>query len=139
VALAAGVHGVYAHPLQARGELLGVLNLYAHEPNLFTDSTQRIAVQFVEPAALLLSGVLRRIGQDELITELRRGMSSRAVIDQAIGIVMGRHRCRPDQALARLRKMSNDRNIKLRELAASMVDAVAAADAAPPGTRDRHG
>lgn len=131
-ALNAGVHGIYSHPLQARGELLGVLNLYAHQPGMFPEAVQRIAQLFVEPAALLLSGVLRRISQDELITALRQSMSSRAVIDQAAGIIMARYRCGPDQALARLRKMSNDRNIKLRDLAASIVEAVATANPARP-------
>jgi putative methionine-R-sulfoxide reductase with GAF domain len=135
-ALAAGVHGLYAHPLEARGELLGVLNLYAHEPGMFPEVTQRIAVQFVEPAALLLSGVLRRISQQELIAGLRQGMASRAVIDQAIGILMARHRCSPEQALARLRKMSNDSNVKLRDLAARLVAAVATGSWAQPESRD---
>lgn len=124
-ALAAGAHGVYAHPLQVGAEVLGGLSLYAHEPDMFPEPVQRIAAQFIEPAALLLSGVLRRISQDDLITALQQGMSSRAVIDQAIGIIMARHRCPPEQALARLKKMSNDRNIKLRDLAASLVSAVA--------------
>lgn len=76
--------------------------------------------------------MLRRISQGELIAALRHGMSSRAVIDQAAGILMARYRCGPDQALARLRKMSNDRNIKLRDVAASIVDAVAAGNTARP-------
>ncbi|MBV9855005.1 MAG: GAF and ANTAR domain-containing protein [Streptosporangiaceae bacterium] len=126
VALAAGAHGVYAHPLEAAGKVLGALNLYAHEPDLFPEPVQRIAMHFVEPAAVLLSGVLRQIGQARLIDELRSGMSSRAVIDQAIGIIMAQRHCGPREALAMLRRISNDRNVKLREVAAGVVQAVAA-------------
>jgi len=106
---------------------------------MFPEAAQRIARLFVEPATLLLSGVLRRISQDELIAALRQGMSSRAVIDQAAGIIMARYRCGPGQALTRLRKMSNDRNTKLRDLAASIVEAVAAADPAHAGRSSRRG
>jgi GAF domain-containing protein len=125
-ALAAGAHGVYAHPLEAGGEVLGALNLYAHERNLFPEPVQRIAMQFVEPAAVLLSGVLRQISQAKLIDELRSGMSSRAVIDQAIGIIMVQRRCGPQEALGVLRRISNDRNVKLREVAAGLVEGLAA-------------
>jgi GAF domain-containing protein len=125
VALAAGAHGVYAHPLEIGGEVLGALNLYAHEPDLFPEEVQQIAVQFARPAALLLGGVLQRLSQGEVIDQLHAAMSSRGVIDQAIGIVMAQRRCGPGEALAVLRRMSNDRNVKLRDVAASLVESVA--------------
>lgn len=125
VALAAGVRAVLAHPLEVRGSVVGVLNLYAHGPDLFPESVQQIAKQFVDPAALLLSGALRRLSQEELIGQLQAALASRAVIDQAIGIVMGRRGCSADDAFAVLRRMSNDRNIKLRDLAQAVTEAAA--------------
>ena len=120
VALAAGAHGVLAYPLEVGGTIAGVLNLYAHERDLFPEPVQRIAKQFVDPAAPILSGVLRRLSQDELIAQLNAALASRTVIDQAIGIVMARHACSSVEAFALLRRMSNDRNIKLRDLAEAM-------------------
>jgi hypothetical protein len=87
---------------------------------------ERIAKQFVDPAALLLSGVLRRLSQAELIAHLNAALASRAVIDQAIGIVMARRGCKADEAFAVLRRISNDRNVKLRDVAAAIAEAVAA-------------
>jgi AmiR/NasT family two-component response regulator len=43
------------------------------------------------------------------------------VIDQAIGIVMAESRCDADQAFGTLRRASNNRNMKLRDLAAEIV------------------
>lgn len=120
-ALAAGAHGVYAEPLRVGDEVVGVLNLYAHERNLFPQPVREIAAQFVPPAALLLGGVLQRLSQAEMIAQLRAALTSRAVIDQAIGIVMAHQRCKPEEALGVLRRMSNDRNVKLREVAAELV------------------
>lgn len=133
VALAAGAHGVLAYPLEAGGKVAGVLNLYAHERDLFPEPVRRIAKQFVDPAALILSGVLRRLTQDQLIAQLNAALASRAVIDQAIGIIMARRACSAGEAFVMLRKMSNDRNVKLRDLAAEMTEAAAS------GRRDAFG
>ncbi|MBO0708810.1 MAG: GAF and ANTAR domain-containing protein [Candidatus Dormibacteraeota bacterium] len=131
-ALKAGAHGVYAHPLQIGDEVVGALCLYAHERNLFPEPVQRVAIQFVEPAAVLLGGVLRRVSQAELIEQMRLGMASRAVIDQAIGIIMAQRRCGPEEALNVLRKISNNRNIKLRDVAAELVRSIAGRDPLRP-------
>lgn len=125
VALAVGAHGVLAYPLEVGGRIVGVLNLYAHERNLFPEKVQRIAKQFVDPAALLLSGVLERLSQAELIGHLNAALASRTVIDQAIGMIMATRTCSAAEAFAVLRKMSNDQNVKLRDVAAAMTEAVA--------------
>jgi len=122
-AMAGGARGVYAHPLTIGGNVAGALNLYAHEPGLFPPEVQRIAAQFAEPAALLLDGVIHRLSQDEVIAQLHQAITSRTVIGQATGIVMARRRCGPDEALDVLVKISNDRNIKLREVARLLVEA----------------
>jgi AmiR/NasT family two-component response regulator len=51
------------------------------------------------------------------------------VIDQAIGIVMARERCSADEAFDVLRRVSQQRNTKLRDVVADLVSAVAK----PPG------
>lgn len=126
-AMAGGVHGVYAHPLEIGGDITGALNLYAHEPGLFSVRVQHVAMQFIEPARLLLEGMIRRLSQEEVIAHLNDAIASRTVIGQATGIVMAQRRCGPDEALNVLIKVSNDRNVKLREVARTLVEAF------PPG------
>jgi AmiR/NasT family two-component response regulator len=71
---------------------------------------------------------------------------SRAVIDHAVGILMAQQRCDEDTAFDILRRASQNRNIKLRELATEIVATVsgnaperdtfqppAAPDRFPPG------
>jgi AmiR/NasT family two-component response regulator len=48
-------------------------------------------------------------------------MESRAVIEQAKGIIMGERRCGPDEAFQILTKLSQDTNRKLRDVAAALV------------------
>jgi ANTAR domain/GAF domain len=60
----------------------------------------------------------------EITDQLRAALTSRTVIDQAIGIVMGQNRCDADTAFAVLRAASQNRNIKLRVVAAEILTAV---------------
>ncbi len=124
-AAAGGARGVYAHPLKLSGAVTGAMNLYAHEPGLFPPPVQQVARQSAEPAAMLLNGVLQRLSQAEVISQLHGAMESRAMVGQATGIIMAQRRCGPDEALKALIKISNDRNVKLRDVARMVVEAVA--------------
>jgi hypothetical protein len=59
-----------------------------------------------------------------LVTEvsgLRRAMESRAVIEQAKGMVMADRHCTPDDAFEVLRRLSMDTNVRLADVAATIV------------------
>jgi AmiR/NasT family two-component response regulator len=49
---------------------------------------------------------------------------SRAIIDQALGVIMATERCPQDKAFAVLRGVSQNTNVKLRDLAATIVTSV---------------
>jgi AmiR/NasT family two-component response regulator len=49
---------------------------------------------------------------------------SRAVIDQALGVIMATERCPQDRAFALLRSASQNTNVKLRDLATTIVTRV---------------
>ena len=63
--------------------------------------------------------------------QLRSSIVSRAVIDQALGVIMATEHCPQDQAFAQLRSVSQNTNVKLRDLAATIVTRVSGE---PPGT-----
>jgi hypothetical protein len=59
-----------------------------------------------------------------LVTEvsgLRRAMESRAIIEQAKGMVMADRRCTADEAFDVLRRLSMDTNVRLADVAATIV------------------
>ncbi|GAB3278648.1 GAF and ANTAR domain-containing protein [Sinomonas notoginsengisoli] len=74
------------------------------------------------------SGVLRlavRLADSEEIAQHRAlAMQSRTIIDMAVGVIMAQNRCSADEAFDVLRRASNNRNIKLREVAADLVQRV---------------
>ncbi|QDQ09804.1 ANTAR domain-containing protein [Streptomyces spectabilis] len=57
----------------------------------------------------------------EEVAQLRRAVDSHAVVDQAIGIVMACGGTRPETAWELLREVSQNTNIKLREIAEHLV------------------
>lgn len=121
----AGVRAVAAAPIEMGEDRVGVLNAYYSEPGVTHDS--------VETVELLASGVGAVLHEmslkaelEALAEQLSTALTSRAVIEQAKGIVVGVARCDPDEAFARLVKASRDSNIKLRVLAARIVEEAAA-------------
>jgi AmiR/NasT family two-component response regulator len=72
-------------------------------------------------AAATVTAALRHYDEATLTDHLRTALSSRSVIDQAIGIIIGMQRCPPDTAFDILRTVSQNRNIPLRDVAADLV------------------
>jgi ANTAR domain len=62
-------------------------------------------------AAIAIIAALRRYDEITLSDHLRIALSSRSVIDQAIGIVMAQRRCDPEEAFGTLWTISRQRNI----------------------------
>jgi AmiR/NasT family two-component response regulator len=61
-------------------------------------------------------------GCQHLIAQLRAALDSRAVIDQAKGMLIAQHGCSPDEAFAMLCTASMRENRKLRDIATAMVE-----------------
>ena len=57
-----------------------------------------------------------------LADQMRQAMESRAVIDQAIGMLIAAHGCPPDEAFQMLSAHSRQSNRKVREIATAMVE-----------------
>ncbi len=57
-------------------------------------------------------------------TNLRATLESRTVIDMAIGIVMAQNRCSQETAVQILTDASSNGNVKLRDIATSLVESV---------------
>lgn len=123
IAMAQGILAILAIPLIVGGRLVGVLNLYARTPQAFSAVDRRLAGLLAGQAAIAITAALRHYDEVTLSDHLRIALSSRSVIDQAIGIVIAQRRCSPEEAFAILRAMSQRRNIKLRHIAVELVDA----------------
>jgi GAF domain-containing protein len=122
-AAANGIHSCLSLPLNADG-IIGALNFYAPVPGAFTDAELRRAETFAASASAALALAARQASTAALTGQLRAALASRAVIDQALGIIMAEERCTTTQAFAILRTASQNRNVKLRDIAREIVTGV---------------
>jgi GAF domain-containing protein len=123
-AYAHGLRSSLSMPIGSNGQIVGALNLYSTEPRNFTEEHRKRAARFADRAAGALTVAARMAAQVELSEQLRQALESRAVIDQAIGAIMTQQRCGAEQAFAVLRATSQNRNIKLRTVAAEIVASI---------------
>ena len=128
----AGIRSCLALPLMAGGESVGALNLYARSASAFGDEETRRAESFAENASGALTLAKRLASYTALNEQLRASMASRSLIDQAMGIVMAREKCTQAHAFEMLRKVSQNTNVKLRDLAKAIVTSVTGEPAQPP-------
>lgn len=120
-ALDAGVRSSMSVGLPVHETVTGALNLYATEPGAFDDDAVLLAQTFSGYAAVALANAHLYDTTATLAQHMQAAMESRAVIEQAKGIVMAQRRCTPDEAFAALSKLSQDTNHKVRDVAAMVV------------------
>lgn len=122
-AQAATVTSLLAIPLIIDGLAIGVLTLYARgSQRLATMMTLREAMPFVEAAQTLIRDTQSRAEMMHTQAQLETALTSRAVIDQAKGMLMAFLTCDADEAFEHLTRLSSSRHEKLRTVAQSMVD-----------------
>lgn len=120
-AMAHGVQSIHSSPLLVHEQAIGALNMYAASALAFDADARAAITQLTALAAATITAVLRRYDEATLSSHLRSALSSRSVIDQAIGVVIGMQHCGPGEAFNMLRSISQNRNVPLREVAAELV------------------
>ena len=117
-AQADGVRAFLACPLVVDGQQFGALNLYSRSHDGFDDDDEGLAVLVGRIASGLVAGQLRQHRSATLVSQLEEAIASRAVIEQAKGAIAVVRQVTPDEAFGVLRTVSQDTNVKLREVAA---------------------
>jgi hypothetical protein len=115
---AAGLGVSLSVPVSHGQQVLAALNLYSRS---FTAGERDRAQRFADRAAGGVAIAFKLARRAELTEDLQAALAGRAVIDQALGIVMGQRRCSADKAFGVLREVSQTGNLKLREVAARLI------------------
>jgi len=124
-AAAARGHGILSTlslPLSVSEDALGALNLYSRHPQSFRDA--EVPLLFASHASVVLANSQAYWAAHALSAQLETALTSRAVIDQAKGVLMMRHGCTADEAFQRLAEESQHSNVKLRDVASAIVESV---------------
>jgi ANTAR domain/GAF domain len=103
-------------------EVAASLNLYSRESLELNDRQLRLALSYAEQLAATLQSVDDYKSAATLARNMADAMRTRAVIEQAKGILMADERINHEEAFQRLTKLSQDANVKLRDVARRLVD-----------------
>ncbi len=111
-------------PVPVQETVHAALNLYATEARAFDDEAKDLARAFASFAAVGMANVHLYTSARQQAEDLDRAMESRAVIEQAKGILMAQRRCHAAEASTILTAAPQRSHRKLRDIAAAIVDGV---------------
>ena len=131
-----GIRSALALPLSTN-DTDGAINLYARYPAAFGVVDRAKGAILASLASAALTSARSIEDEERRIDNLHSALSSREIIGQAQGILMERERIAANQAFDVLRRASQFLNIKLREVAQSLVDTGERPPTGPP--HRRHG
>jgi GAF domain-containing protein len=118
-----GIHSTLSMALVAAGAGVGALNFYGRDKQGFSGEDERAAEEFATAASVVLANAVAYWGAYDLSQQLAEAMESRAIIEQAKGMLMSRSPdLSADDAFDLLRRASQRENIKLRDIAQRIVD-----------------
>jgi GAF domain-containing protein len=110
-----------AAPLRVDEHLAGAINLFGFDDHGFQEADSKLLELYTTVVVFGLRTSRRYHETRKLADHLETAMRTRAVIEQAKGILMAIHKITDDQAMDRLIASSQQMNIKLREVAADFV------------------
>ncbi len=126
-----GTRSLLALPLLGDGTL-GALNLYARYPDAFGVIDRARGLLLAAVAALAFATARTHEDEERRAANLQLALVTRELIGQAQGILMERERITPDEAFDILRRASQHLNLKLREVAQTLIETGERPDTGPP-------
>lgn len=116
-AAAEGCRTVLSFPLPGRDRVAAALNVYSCWSAVPDERTVQRFVTLADYAVVAVSNAYLYETALERAGHLERALDSRAVIDQAKGILMERFKLSAEQAFQVLTRVSMESNVKVRDLA----------------------
>ena len=124
IAFRHGITHTMSIGLPVERRTVGALNIYGSGEGPFDETTAELATAFASYAAVAVANAGLYASTATLAGNLQKALDSRAVIDQAKGILMGRHHCSADTAFGLLVRQSSTSSRRLRDIAQDIVDGV---------------
>ena len=115
-----------ASPLPYNQDAVGVVAVLSEQRRPWSPEGELALLAFTDLAALLIASMMQGEQQCGLAAQLQGALDSRQVIEQAKGVLMGRHGIAPRAAYERLRARARAERRKLGVVCAEVVDSSAA-------------
>lgn len=118
------VAGEVSIPLRVNGSDIGVLRIFPETRRRFTAAELDLLRAFSRQAVVALTLLMRQSAHTVLDNELQDALATRAVIDQALGVLMHARKISSRQAFEVLRQASQTSNRKVSTVAAEVIQAM---------------
>lgn len=117
-----GIRSTLSVPLPVQRQVIGALNMYATGVDAFDDSFVALTESFGAYAAVAISNTTLYLSASQQADQLATAMASRAVIEQAKGMLMAQRKCDADEAFDLLVRLSQQTGQKLHAIAVALVE-----------------
>lgn len=121
-ALELGLKAAVGYPLSYQDTRLGALNIYADERRQWSEDDLDVLGVFADMATAFLVRNAELAESRDLATQLEGALDSRVLIEQAKGVLANEYGITVDAAFDRLRRYSQDQNIKLTDVCEAVVE-----------------
>jgi hypothetical protein len=131
-AAAAGFASCLVLPLRTDRQPAGAIALYGPEPDVFRGAAHDVALLVAaQGGAAVHNATLYRTCR-RMVDNLHAGLETRAVIEQAKGVLHAELNVSPDEAFRLLSRYSQNTNQRVRKISAELVEGrISAADIRP--------
>ena len=115
------VRAVLASPLPYNQDAVGVVAVVSEQTRPWTPEGELALLAFTDLAALLVASTMQGQQHSELAGQLQGALDSRQIIEQAKGVLVGRHGITPRAAFEQLRAQARAERRKVAALCAEVV------------------
>ena len=121
LAIEQGFRSVHCLPMRLRGRTIGALNLFRTDVGLLTPEDVVVAQGLADVATIAILQHQLSMSAQLLNNQLSFALTSRIIIEQAKGMISQSTNCSMDEAFARLRTHARNHNLRLTDVATSIV------------------
>jgi GAF domain-containing protein len=120
-AVGRGVRAVLASPIPYNQDAVGVVAVLSRERHPWSGEAELALLAFTDLAALLIASMMMGEQQTELAAQLQGALNSRAVIEQAKGVLVGQRGLSVHAAYEQIRAQARAERRKIAVVAAELV------------------
>lgn len=119
----ADVYSVVSFPMRLEGQTLGALNFYSRERDALRPGQREEGLAFAAQAAVSVANMRSYAAKGAQVEQLEEGLQTRTMIGQATGLLMAQEELTSEEAFQKLVQVSQNANVKLRDIAQRYVGA----------------
>ena len=120
-AVARGVRAVLASPIPYNQDAVGVVAVISEQRRSWAPEAELALLAFTDLAALMIASMMQGQEQSELAAQLQTALNSRAIIEQAKGVLIGQQGLSAHEAYEQLRAQARSQRRKLASVSADVV------------------